>query len=662
MKGKRFCSIGLLLCLVHAVVCAQAHRDSTRVIDEVEVAGIAVRGDIKAGTLSQSITGDEAEALGMQDISDAVRRMAGVTVKDYGGLGGMKTISVRNMGAAHTAVSVDGVPVSNCQGGQIDLAQFSLWQTESITLSVGSSDDMLQTARTLGSAAILALTTRFPEWKNGRKWELEARVKGGSWGEVMPALRYGQRLSSRTSLMADVVVARSDGDYPYKVTYAPDKTFYRVNDDILQGRGNIQFRTLLKRDGHVDVTGHLSMQRQGLPGAVIRYRETAASERLWTRGGYVQALYEQRYTPEWKLRATGKYTYDWQRYYDEGRQYSDGFAENYYKQQEAFVNATALWTPHRLLSVSLAQDAAHTRLVSNMSTCPDPMRWTLGTALTVRLENERWRFTASAIYTRVTESVEEGEAHEDYNHVSPTAEVRYRLISGKSVFLRAMYKNSYRVPTFNDLYYQRAVPSNLKPENAHQLSAGIAGALSSGRWQWQWQVDGYWNRVTDKLVAIPTSYVWQVRNYGEASLAGVDATLNVRLQVARRITAQLTGAYSWSRALDKTDEEKASYNGQLPYTPAHSGSVGLLVSTPWVNVGWSMVAVGDRWVLPENIDRNLVEGYTDHSLTLSHEFRLKSCSLDVMASMTNVGNTQYDIVRYYPMPSRAYHIQLSIKL
>ena len=51
---------------------------------------------------------------------------AGANVKDYGGIGGLKTVSVRNIGAAHTAVSYDGVVVSNSQAGQIDIGRFSL--------------------------------------------------------------------------------------------------------------------------------------------------------------------------------------------------------------------------------------------------------------------------------------------------------------------------------------------------------------------------------------------------------------------------------------------------------------------------------------------------------------------------------------------------------
>ena len=73
---------------------------------------------------------------GLQNIADAVRRFAGANVKDYGGIGGLKTVSVRSLGATHTAVAYDGVAVSNTQAGQIDIGRFALDDIDMLSLSV----------------------------------------------------------------------------------------------------------------------------------------------------------------------------------------------------------------------------------------------------------------------------------------------------------------------------------------------------------------------------------------------------------------------------------------------------------------------------------------------------------------------------------------------
>lgn len=93
-------------------------------IDKVTVTARKLPNKITSAVPIQTLSQQDISQLGIQNMADAVRRFAGANVKDYGGIGGLKTVSIRNMGAAHTAVSYDGVVVSNCQAGQIDIGRF----------------------------------------------------------------------------------------------------------------------------------------------------------------------------------------------------------------------------------------------------------------------------------------------------------------------------------------------------------------------------------------------------------------------------------------------------------------------------------------------------------------------------------------------------------
>ena len=59
---------------------------------------------------------------------------------------------VRSLGAKHTAVSYDGVTITDAQSGQVDISRFSLDNVEMVSLSIGQSDDIFQTARVYASA------------------------------------------------------------------------------------------------------------------------------------------------------------------------------------------------------------------------------------------------------------------------------------------------------------------------------------------------------------------------------------------------------------------------------------------------------------------------------------------------------------------------------
>lgn len=103
-----------------------------------QLSGVEVLGKVRPSTTRESTplqVMDKAgiERLGVQDLSEAVKRFSGVTVQDYGGIGGLKTVSVRSLGAKHTAVCYDGVTVTDAQSGQVDISRFSLDNVDMIS-------------------------------------------------------------------------------------------------------------------------------------------------------------------------------------------------------------------------------------------------------------------------------------------------------------------------------------------------------------------------------------------------------------------------------------------------------------------------------------------------------------------------------------------------
>ena len=111
---------------------------------------------------AQVLSGDELHRLNSNSVADALRYFSGVQVKDYGGVGGIKTVNIRSMGTNHTGVVYDGVELGNAQNGQIDLGQFSLDNIENISLYNGQKSVILQPAKDFGSAGTIYMRTRTP--------------------------------------------------------------------------------------------------------------------------------------------------------------------------------------------------------------------------------------------------------------------------------------------------------------------------------------------------------------------------------------------------------------------------------------------------------------------------------------------------------------------
>lgn len=79
--------------------------------DTLDVATVSAYTQVEAAASSpvQRLTNEELRRSGSVYLSEVVRTLSGVSIKDYGGIGGLKTVSIRNFGSAHTMITYDGV-------------------------------------------------------------------------------------------------------------------------------------------------------------------------------------------------------------------------------------------------------------------------------------------------------------------------------------------------------------------------------------------------------------------------------------------------------------------------------------------------------------------------------------------------------------------------
>ncbi|MCD8292367.1 MAG: TonB-dependent receptor [Prevotellaceae bacterium] len=642
---------------------AQAGRQDTitgkvHQIDSVTVTARRVPRAVSATMPLQTLSYEQIDLLGIQDMADAVRRFAGVNVKDYGGIGGLKTVSIRNMGAAHTAVSYDGVVVSNCQAGQIDIGRFSLDNVEMLSLAVGQTVNPLQAARLYTSAGVLSIETEKPHFDNGKSAAVRVMVRGGSFGYITPSVRWWQRLGGRTRLAVSGNYMRADGNYPFTLVNGKYTTRERRdNSQIYSWQAEASLYHTFKRGGDVDVKGYGFYSKRGLPGAVTLYNPLS-DETLWDKNFFLQARYKKQFDRRWSLMAQGKYNYGWNRYEDQGAEYTEGNYRERHTQQEYYLSAAVAFRPTAAWSFSLAEDGAVNTLDNTLPACPFPTRYSSYTALSARYRRQWLSADVSAVYTATSEHVKTGTAPDNFHRLAPSASLTLQPWQEERLYLRLMYKSTFRLPTFNDLYYYRLGNRSLNPEKAREYNAGLTWDKSGWRVvdYLTLTVDGYYNDVTDKIVAFPTTYAWKMANYGTVHAAGVDATVAVAVVPVTQLKLLLSGSYAWQRAIDLTDSEAKNYKDQLPYTPRHSGNASLLVETPWVTAGYSAVAMGKRYYLSQNIPENEIAGYVEHTLSLSRQFTFDCCKLKLQAEVVNLTDKQYDVIKYYPMPGRSWRL------
>ena len=562
----------LVSCLIVCTVFAQQSGDAVSLDDsrmndsdstvhylkQVDIAGHRTERNVLASKPIQQMQKAELEELGIQNLADAVKKFAGTNVRDYGGIGGMKTVSVRNLGAHHTAVSYDGVTVSNTQAGQIDVGRFSLDNMESLSLAIGADESLMQSARHYASAGVLSILTERPHFDEGKNSAFRFRLKGGSFGLVTPSLRYWQRVGEQTSLALNGSYMRADGVYPFVLVNGRERTNEkRYNSDIYTWQGEANLYHTFADKSQLDMKAYWFYSERGLPGSVTLYNPVSR-ERLWDEDFFAQAVYRKAFDEKWNLHARLKYTHTWNRYEDTNVKYDGGKQIDVNRQNEYYASATLGWSPVEAFRIALAEDAFYNDLRNNINIgsnpdYPFPKRITSLTALSAQWQWERLHVEGNVVGTYAHETVENGENPADKHRLSPCVSVTYRLLPNESLHLRAMWKNTFRMPSFNDLYYLRIGNSGLRPEKATEYNLGLtwSGRPFQAVKYVSATVDAYYNDVTDKIVAFPSTYVWKMANFGKVKIKGIDVTLATEVPIFHKVSAILTGAYTFQESLEK---------------------------------------------------------------------------------------------------------------
>ena len=648
---RQLASFFLLLCPL-SMTAQTVTNDSTQTIDEVVVKGFRIPGNVLASTPIQTLSHTDMERLGIHDMGDALKRFAGVQVKDYGGVGGMKTVNIRGLGAGHTGVTYDGVQVGDCQSGQVDLSRFTLDNVSLVSLQIGQEDNIYQSAKDYTSAGLINISTL--QGVSDRKPHLTTTLHTGSYGLFSPSLLYHQQFS-RLGIGAYTSYERADGVYWFTLKNGI-KTIHerRNNSDIKTWRSELNMSYQLTDKQTLQWKAYAFTSNRGLPGAVI-YDNTYSAERLKDKNVFTQMLYENLFSNRIKMKAAAKWNYAWSRYSDIP---ASGYKEDTYRQNETYLTA-ALWTnPLQGLNLSFAQDYAHNHLSMTLPKAANPTRNSLWTALAANYQIGAFSVNASLLATNIYERVKQGNASDGFHRLSPAFSMQWRCL--QDFRLRFGYKDIFRTPTLNELYYTGIGNRHLNPEKSRQWNLGATYSHTFNRTLLlSLTADGYFGNVTDKIIAVPKMFYWQMMNAGKVRQLGLDVSANIEKRWGNDWSISATGSYSLMKATDISDPTAVYYRNQIAYTPRHSGSASILLHTPWLDFCYNVLVMGERYTLSYNIPDNRMRPFADHSITLSREFKISKQQLRVQFDVRNLGNKNYEVVRFYPMPGTNWRLSVS---
>lgn len=640
---------GINICVpVHA----QNKLDSLQHLNEVVVTARAVQKEIFP---VQELSGKQLHQLSSHNVADALRYFSGIQIKDYGGVGGLKTVNIRSMGTNHVGVFYDGIELGNAQNGTVDLGRFSLDNMESVTLYNGQKSAIFQPAKDFGSSGSIYLQTRTPQFEEGKKYNVRASFKTGSFGVANPSVLWEQKLGQQISSSFSAEYLHSSGKYKftYRMQEGYDTTAVRQNGDLnaLRVEGGL-FGQL--KQGYWKAKAYLYNSERGYPGAIVR-NKFSHEDRQWDTNFFTQGTFKKDFTQWYSLLANAKYAYDYLHYLaDPKKDESLMYVNNHYYQQEVYTSVANRFNLFPWWEASFSADYQFNLLNSDLRDFVYPRRHTLLASIATAMRFKQVELQASLLETFVHDT-SSGTPAPDKQKLTPSFFVSWRPFPQSGLNLRGFYKRIFRMPTLNDLYYTFIGNINLEPEFTTQYDLGFTYSRTfNSTWlrSLEVQTDVYYNEVENKIVATPTSnfFRWTMVNLGNVEIRGVDVALQTGWKIGRDLTVSNRINYTYQRAQDFTDPKSEFYGGQIPYIPWHSGSA--VVNLQWRSweANYSFIYTGERYSSQANIPYNYQLPWYTSDFSVSKGLKVWKGDLKLTLEVNNLLNQQYEVVICYPMP------------
>ncbi len=642
----------LLLFLLSFSLFAQEKKDTiqSEQLDEVHISGARLS---RLNVDSSNISIDRATIEMMQpdDLGELMRKIPGAQVKSFGGLGGLKTVNIRGLNGQHTTLVVDGFQQINPQTGQANLANYHLDNIEEVIVQRGGNSELYVpvTAQLSGNAIILksfqAVAPRIP---------LQQRIvsKFGSWNytDNQFILKSGSKKFYGSGF---IKYRKAEGSYPYEfMNYQTPIKGERTNNDFMDINGGINFSYSPHKSHKINTFLEYTSTSQGVPGAVVLYNPYI-KQRLSTTSFNLRTDYKGT-IKKINYRVYYSRIVDSLHYVDPHYLNAEGVLINDYRNGINDLGLNLSYSILKRFVLNAGSEWINSQLRSTNSLTARPVRNQVLSYLKATYYLENVSFIAQIGHQFIQEINRTGNSGENISKFTPFVEARWKII--KPLTFVTYYRNSFRPPSFNELYYNNIGSNTLKPEDAHQFSASFSYTIfDSKKTYFGLQFAGYHQIVDNMILSIPTknTFVWSIQNIGKNKINGLETILSFSKDLGKGFSIQSIFNYTYQASRDFSDPNGPTYKNIIAYSPQHVLNLDFSFLFKTIGTRISTYYCSERYALNQNITSNLVDDFYTLDWSLFSNFKIdKNNSIKLQLNLKNITNVQYAYVKNYVMPGR----------
>lgn len=590
---------------------AHAQLDSIQKLDEVVLSDVKLKrfaSGYKITTLNDSILEKSPWSL-----TDLLRYNSNIYFKENG-YGMVSSPSFRGTNASQTAVVWNGININSQLNGQLDFNTINSSNYDSVEIRSGGGSVQY------GSGAIGGSVHLNNDLYFTQHTDQVLRMSYGSFDTKRA--NYG--LSTGTdkwSVNAGVAYVASENDYKYLGTNKINKNGQYDNLSFNLNAGYFLNEKHLLKLYHQSFFGDRNFSGTLLAPSKSKYEDT--NHRSMVEWSY----FHNKYTSKLKL----VHLLEEFKYFEnkDSEYFSLGRIKSFMGNHNLNIKLTDGIDLRTILEFS--KNVAEGENFGNPS---------------------RDAFSATALWKhQVSENVVYGlNIRKDFtsDFKSPfvfSADAAYRFSQHYTLKLNG--SKNFRVPTFNDLYWNPGGNLDLLSESSYQIDLGQE---FSSKYV-DVKLNGYYIKTKDMIQWVPDNTgLWRPQNVASVKSYGAELEVFLKYNVGNHYF-NLNPIYSY------TVSENETNNKQLIYVPIHKANLNFGYSFKVLELFYQHLFNGEVDIIGGQLN-----GYDVGNLGLAYHYEIsKKVNTILQFNINNLYNTNYANVALRPMPNRNYQLQLTLK-
>jgi iron complex outermembrane receptor protein len=230
----------------------------------------------------------------------------------------------------------------------------------------------------------------------------------------------------------------------------------------------------------------------------------------------------------------------------------------------------------------------------------------------------------------------------------PSMAFKSRVI--KFIILEGSLSKTYRMPTFNDLYWAEGGNQNLKPEVGFNKEIGLTAlGKFAGNHELKIGLRAYQRNVKDWILWLPEGGVWRALNIEAVNAKGFEV-FSLYAKTYNNTKLKIEPWYSFTQTLNETGENAGKY---LLYVSPFSWGFNITVTHKKASLLFQALYNAWRFITSDNSE------FLDPYFVCSSSFFWDINLFRIFFEVNNLSNTRYETVANYPMPLRNFRIGVS---